>query len=150
KRQSLYCIRCAACLNACPVYRRIGGYSFPWVYSGPIGAILTPQYLGAMHEPGLPFASSLCGARAGVCPVKIDIPQVLLDLRSDVKKAETREKSNRWEKLSFRMFSWVMTHPRVYVLAGRILRRAPIPKIGPARAWASERALPAMPKKSFR
>ena len=86
KRQSLYCIRCGACLNTCPVYRKIGGHSFPWVYSGPIGAIITPQFMGVSHEPGLPFASSLCGACGEVCPVKIDIPKVLLELRSDVKK----------------------------------------------------------------
>ena len=75
KRQSLYCIRCGACLNTCPVYRKIGGHSFPWVYSGPIGAIITPQFMGVSHEPGLPFASSLCGACGEVCPVKIDIPE---------------------------------------------------------------------------
>ena len=75
KRQSLYCIRCGACLNTCPVYRKIGGHSFPWVYSGPIGAIITPQYMGISHEPALPFASSLCGACSEVCPVKIDIPE---------------------------------------------------------------------------
>src|SRR5579872_4185953 len=114
KRQSLYCIRCGACLNICPVYRRIGGHSFPWVYSGPIGAIITPQFLGVNHEPALPFASSLCGACAEVCPVKINIPKVLLDLRSDVKKAQTREKQNRWEKLAFGVFAWMMRHPRIY------------------------------------
>ena len=150
KRQSLYCIRCGACLNTCPVYRKVGGHAFPWVYSGPIGAILTPQFMGVSHEPSLPFASSLCGACAEVCPVKIDIPQVLLDLRSDVKKAEAREKQNRLEKLAFRVYAWVMTHPRVYAMAGRIGRRLPALKIGPARAWASQRALPPMPKKSFR
>src|SRR5262252_4994887 len=114
KRQSLFCIRCGACLNTCPVYRKIGGHSFPWVYSGPIGAIITPQFMGVTHEPALPFASSLCGACAEVCPVKIDIPKVLLELRSDVKKTETREKQNRVEKLAFRAFAWIMTHPRVY------------------------------------
>jgi L-lactate dehydrogenase complex protein LldF len=150
KRQSLYCIRCAACLNTCPVYRKIGGHSFPWVYSGPIGAIITPQFMGVTHEPGLPFASSLCGACAEVCPVKIDIPQVLLDLRSEVKKVETREQQNRIEKLAFRIFAWVMTHPRIYAMAGRIGRRLPILKIGPVRAWTSQRELPPMPKKSFR
>jgi L-lactate dehydrogenase complex protein LldF len=77
KRQSLYCIRCGACLNHCPVYRKIGGHSFPWVYSGPIGAIITPQFHGVESEPALPFASSLCGACAEVCPVKIDIPKIL-------------------------------------------------------------------------
>jgi L-lactate dehydrogenase complex protein LldF len=150
KRQSLYCIRCAACLNTCPVYRKIGGHSFPWVYSGPIGAIITPQFMGVSHEPGLPFASSLCGACAEVCPVKIDIPQVLLDLRSDVKKSETREKKNRLEKLSYRMFAWMMTHPRVYAFAGWMARHAPVIKVGPVRAWTSQRELPPIPRQSFR
>src|SRR5262249_52860938 len=95
KRQTLYCIRCGACLNICPVYRRIGGYSYPGSYSGPIGAILTPQFLGLSHEPELPYASSLCGACAEVCPVKIDIPKILLELRSEVKKTEAREGSWR-------------------------------------------------------
>jgi L-lactate dehydrogenase complex protein LldF len=117
KRQSLYCIRCGACLNTCPVYRRIGGHSYPWVYAGPIGAILTPQFLGTAHEPALPFASSLCGACAEVCPVKIDIPRVLLELRSEVRKSEAREKRNRLEKLAFRAFAWLATHPRAYALA---------------------------------
>jgi len=114
KRQSLYCIRCSACLNTCPVYRRIGGHSYPWVYGGPIGAILTPQFLGTAHEPALPFASSLCGACAEVCPVKIDIPKVLLELRSEVRKSEVREGRNRLEKLAFRAFAWVTSHPRLY------------------------------------
>ncbi len=87
KRQSLYCIRCGACLNICPVYRKIGGHNYPWVYSGPIGAIITPQYHGVMGDPWLPFASSLCGACAEVCPVKIDLPKILLDLREEVIKA---------------------------------------------------------------
>jgi len=150
KRQSLYCIRCAACLNTCPVYRKIGGHSFPWVYSGPIGAIITPQFMGVSHEPALPFASSLCGACAEVCPVKIDIPQVLLDLRSDVKKAETREKKNRLEKFSFRMFAWMMTHPRVYAWAGWMARHGPVLNVGPVRAWTSQRDLPPIPRQSFR
>jgi L-lactate dehydrogenase complex protein LldF len=150
KRQSLYCIRCAACLNTCPVYRKIGGHSFPWVYSGPIGAIITPQFMGVSYEPGLPFASSLCGACAEVCPVKIDIPQVLLDLRSDVKKSETREKKNRLEKLSYRVFAWMMTHPRVYALAGWMVRHGPVLNVGPVRAWTSQRDLPPIPRQSFR
>jgi L-lactate dehydrogenase complex protein LldF len=150
KRQSLYCIRCAACLNTCPVYRKIGGHSFPWVYSGPIGAIITPQFMGVSYEPGLPFASSLCGACAEVCPVKIDIPQVLLDLRSDVKKAETRERKNRLEKLSYRMFAWMMTHPRVYAWAGWMARHGPVLNVGPVRAWTSQRDLPPIPRQSFR
>ena len=163
KRQALYCIRCGACLNTCPVYRKIGGHSFPWVYSGPIGAIITPQFMGVSHEPALPFASSLCGACAEVCPVKIDIPKVLLELRSDVKKAEVREKRNRLEKLAFRAYAWLMTHPRLYEMAGRLaasaappdssgwIRGVPAPmNIGPLRAWLSQRDLPPAPARSFR
>ena len=152
KRQSLFCIRCGACLNTCPVYRRIGGHTFPWVYSGPIGAILTPQFMGVQQEPDLPFASSLCGACGEVCPVKIDIPKILLELRSDVKKAETRDKQNRLEKLSFRVFAWLMTHPRFYEMAGKMLRSVGVPSIqaGPLRAWTSQRDLPPLPGRSFR
>jgi L-lactate dehydrogenase complex protein LldF len=163
KRQSLYCIRCGACLNACPVYRKIGGHSFPWVYSGPIGAIITPQFMGVTHEPSLPFASSLCGACGEVCPVKIDIPKVLLDLRSDVKKTETREGQNRIEKLAFRAFAWLMTHPRMYEWAARMaasvapsgdgkwIRNLPPPlNMGPAKAWLDQRDLPPSPSMSFR
>lgn len=163
KRQSLYCIRCGACLNTCPVYRRIGGHSFPWVYSGPIGAILTPQFMGVNHEPALPFASSLCGACGEVCPVKIDIPKILLELRSDVKKSAGREKTGRLEKLAYRVWAWLMTHPRMYELAGRIaasaapatdgrwIRTMPPPmNAGPVRAWLSTRDLPPAPARSFR
>ncbi|MBZ5727092.1 MAG: iron-sulfur cluster-binding protein [Acidobacteriia bacterium] len=163
KRESLYCIRCGACLNACPVYRKIGGHSFPWVYSGPIGAILTPQFMGVAHEPALPFASSLCGACAEVCPVKIDIPKILLELRSEVKKSEAREKQHRLEKLAFRAFAWLMRHPRIYELAGRAaasmapseeggwIRGVPgLMNIPPVRAWLSQRDLPPAPAKSFR
>ena len=162
KRQSLYCIRCGACLNHCPVYRKIGGHSFPWVYSGPIGAIITPQFLGTTHEPGLPFASSLCGACAEVCPVKIDIPRVLLELRCEVKRVEEREEQNRLERTAFRVWAWVMRHPRLYEIAGLAasalapqqggyIRDLPsFMNVGPIRAWASQRDLPAPPSRSFR
>ncbi len=119
KRQALYCIRCGACLNHCPVYRKIGGHSFPWVYSGPIGAILTPQFMGARHEPGLPFASSLCGACAEVCPVKIDIPKVLLDLREEVVQTRTEDASNQLERFAFRMFAFAMSPPEALPLGGK-------------------------------
>ena len=109
KRQSLYCIRCGACLSHCPVYQKIGGHSYPWVYSGPIGAIITPQFHGVMSDPWLPFASSLCGRCAEVCPVKIDIPKLLLKLRAEVTQPSEREGSNRRERLAFRVWAWVMT-----------------------------------------
>src|SRR5207245_577141 len=81
-RQALHCIRCSACLNVCPVYSRTGGHAYGSVYPGPIGAILTPQLRGIENAASLPFASTLCGACYEVCPVKIDIPRVLLHLRS--------------------------------------------------------------------
>ena len=165
KRESLYCIRCGACLNHCPVFRKIGGHSYPWVYSGPIGAIITPQFAGVKHAPWLPFASSLCGACAEVCPVKIDIPRILLELRHDVVEAKTRDGENRIEKFVFRAYAWTMRRPRVYALAGSIARMvAPAGKSnigwisklpgflnrGPAAAWLSERDLPPPAAKTFR
>jgi L-lactate dehydrogenase complex protein LldF len=83
-RQTLQCIRCSACLNICPVYERTGGHAYNSVYPGPIGAILTPQLVGVENAGSLPYASSLCGACYDVCPVKINIPAVLLHLRGKV------------------------------------------------------------------
>jgi L-lactate dehydrogenase complex protein LldF len=164
KRESLHCIRCGACLNICPVYRKIGGHSFPWVYSGPIGAIITPQFLGITHEPGLPFASSLCGACAEVCPVKIDIPRILLELRAEVNQATASTTPKRLEKLGFKLWAWLMRRPRLYEWAGlaaggvapeaepgKWLPRLPaFFNIGPAKAWAKDRDLPPAPARSFR
>ncbi len=159
KRQTLYCIRCGACLNTCPVYRRIGGYSYPGVYSGPIGAILTPQALGLTYEPELPFASSLCGACAEVCPVKIDIPRILLELRGEVKKVQARERRWNPEKLGFLVWAWLMRHPRLFELAGMALQALAPPSgngasvrslPGPLAAWTRFRDFPAPPPKSFR
>jgi L-lactate dehydrogenase complex protein LldF len=91
QRQTLKCIRCAACMNACPVYRQTGGHAYGSVYPGPIGAILTPQLMNMEHAQSLPFASSLCGACYEVCPVKINIPEVLLELRSQVVNQERKQ-----------------------------------------------------------
>ncbi len=158
KRQSLYCIRCGACLNICPVYRKIGGHSFPWVYSGPIGAIIMPQFKGINHEPELPFASSLCGACAEVCPVKIDIPKVLLDLRKEVKEEQARNGAVQLERMAFRAFGWLVTHPRAYAAAltagSRFGSRINLTRWGrwipPLRGWLSERELSIPPKRTFR
>ncbi len=147
KRQSLYCIRCGACLNNCPVYRKIGGYSYPWVYSGPIGKILTPQFSGSLEQEmdasWLPFASSLCGACGEVCPVKIEIPKILLELRRESPKKAP-------EKLAMRMFSWIMRHPRVYEQFKWVRKMRTLPSTGPLKAWLSQRDLPKLPEKSFR
>jgi L-lactate dehydrogenase complex protein LldF len=152
KRQSLYCIRCGACLNHCPVYRKIGGHNYPWIYSGPIGAIITPQFHGVAKDPWLPFASSLCGACAEVCPVKIEIPKLLLQLRSEVVAAKQKQGAGRLERLAFRLYAWAATHPGVFAFAGRIARvRLPgFLQVGPLKAWLSQRELPPAPAKSFR
>ena len=163
KRESLYCIRCGACLNHCPVYRKIGGHSYPWVYSGPIGAIITPQFQGVTEYPWLPFASTLCGACAEVCPVKIDLPKILLQLRRETVRSMIHEDRNRMERLAFRLWAWVMKHPRLYevaVLFSGILtteegegwrRRVPaLLNVGPVKAWLSQRDLPPPPAKMFR
>lgn len=144
KRQSLYCIRCGACLNHCPVYRKIGGYSYPWVYSGPIGKILTPQFMPESEDvQWLPFASSLCGMCGEVCPVKIEIPRILLELRRDSPKSAA-------DRTAFRMFSWVMRHPSVYEKFRWVRRMKKLPAAGPLKAWLSQRDLPELPARSFR
>ena len=88
-RQTLHCIRCGACQNACPVYQQTGGHAYGSVYAGPIGAILTPQLMEMQHAQSLPYASSLCGACYEVCPVKINIPEVLIHLRNKVVKQQS-------------------------------------------------------------
>lgn len=164
KRQTLYCIRCGACLNYCPVYRKIGGHSFPWVYSGPIGTVITPLFLGIGHEPALPFASSLCGACGEVCPVRIELPRILLEQRAEVNQARSRDTQHRLERLAFRAWAWLMRHPRLYEMMGLMaaaaaprtepgtwIRRLPAPfNAGPAKAWSSGRDLPPAPSRSFR
>ena len=92
-RQALHCIRCSACLNVCPVYERVGGHAYGSVYPGPIGAVLSPQLTGVEQNPTLPYASTLCGACYDACPVKIDIPSVLVHLRArHVDEARSRHR----------------------------------------------------------
>ncbi len=164
KRQSLYCIRCGACLNHCPVYRKIGGHNYPWVYSGPIGAILSPQFHGVTEDGWLPSASSLCGACGEVCPVKIEIPKILLELRNDVVKAKEREGSGKLERWAFRIWAFFMRHPKLYAMAGMAapamlpepsgsawIRTVAAPlDMGPLARWLSQRDLPPPAARSFR
>jgi L-lactate dehydrogenase complex protein LldF len=113
-RQALACIRCSACLNVCPVYERTGGHAYGSVYPGPIGAILAPQLNPGEHE-SLPYASSLCGACYEACPVKINIPEVLIHLRQRTKHAAG-------EKAAMGLLAWVMRNPRRYAAALRSAR----------------------------
>jgi L-lactate dehydrogenase complex protein LldF len=162
RRQSLHCIRCGACLNHCPVYRKIGGHSYPWVYSGPIGKIISPQFQGLDKDPWLPHASSLCGACAEVCPVKIDIPKILLSLRKESVEKNTAPQV-RTQRLAFNLYAFLVRRPKLYSLAARIglsilgraenrwLKKLPfyLPS-GPLKPWLAERDFPAPPPKSFR
>ena len=143
-RQSLACIRCGACLNACPVYQQIGGHAYGSVYPGPIGAVITPQLIGIQKTSQLPFASSLCGACRDVCPVKIDIPQLLLHLRAEI----APRKGSVGERMAFKLWAKVMTSPSLYKMssvAGRVMQRfVPISK-----AWTNGRDLRPIESKSF-
>ena len=148
-RQALRCIRCAACLNVCPVYERTGGHAYGSTYPGPIGAILTPLLVGVEHAPQLPFASSLCGACYEVCPVEIDIPTVLVKLRRDAVQAER----HRAQDATFAAAAQAMSGRRRWTLA---LRLAPLMRFlkrgapPPLSGWTRTRDLPDPPKESFR
>jgi L-lactate dehydrogenase complex protein LldF len=149
-RRSLACIRCGACLNTCPVYRRSGGYSYGAVVPGPIGSVLAPGSDPVAHA-SLPFASTLCGSCSDVCPVKIDLHGQLLAWRSRLRRAGTGPGPG---SLSLRAARIVLTRPRLYRLAGRWLRalaRLPHPLLyGTWNAWGRGRELPIPPERSFR
>lgn len=156
-RDALRCIRCGACLNACPVYRHVGGHAYGWVYSGPIGAILDPGLLGLERTSKLPQASSLCGACGEVCPVKIPIPDLLVEHR---KRSVQRGMSLPGERPALAGFGYLTAHPALYeaTTAGArwaaqaladdgYLRGAWLPVLG---RWLAERDFPAPAKRSFR
>jgi L-lactate dehydrogenase complex protein LldF len=162
-REALYCIRCGACLNTCPVYRKIGGHAYGWVYSGPIGALVTPQLAGLANARELPFASSLCGACRDVCPVKINIPDLLLHLRSEAQEhapAPTPSGAALGERTMIRLWAWAMQRPWAYSLGSRLARwgqrllarQGWVRKIPmyPASGWTDGRNLPALAPKTFR
>ncbi|MEX2545592.1 MAG: lactate utilization protein B, partial [Phycisphaeraceae bacterium] len=169
-REMLRCIRCGACLNACPVYRKIGGHSYGAVYSGPIGAILTPMLKGLENYKDLPHASSLCGACYEACPVKINIPKYLVELRR--RGVEEQHLTPGFDRAVMRMWAMSLQRPLSYTIANwgqriasrlqaRIvgglekgdrytsrgwLRRAP----GPLKGWTSQRDLPTPTARNFR
>ncbi len=164
-RQTLHCIRCAACLNTCPVYRQTGGHAYGSVYAGPIGAILTPQLLNIEHAQSLPFASTLCGACYEVCPVKINIPEVLVHLRSRIvtnKSAGIAAFSP--ESLGLKFAAWLFRSERRLRVGQRLARIAAAALArkdahgqrwiswlpGMLGNWTQSRDLRALPPQTFR
>ncbi|NJC74166.1 iron-sulfur cluster-binding protein [Planosporangium thailandense] len=162
-RQALHCIRCSACLNVCPVYERVGGHAYESVYPGPIGAILSPQLTGVTASPSastLPWASSLCGACYDVCPVRINIPEVLVHLRQSVVDAHRDRPSP--ERTAMQALSWVMGDRRRYARALRAARRGSAPLAAalrrrtvrrlppPLSGWTAYRDAPLPVGESFR
>jgi L-lactate dehydrogenase complex protein LldF len=148
-RQALHCIRCSACLNSCPVYSRVGGHAYESVYPGPIGAILTPQLRGLESPPTLPWASSLCGACYEVCPVKIDIPSVLLHLRGRVVREYKSRRSP--EALAMEAVGRVFGSQGLYERAQKLARLGRGPIVTAALpGWSAMRGLPEVPEQTFR
>jgi len=151
----LYCVRCGACLNACPVYRHIGGHAYGGVYPGPVGSVVMPGLHGLEDWSELAQASSLCGACRDVCPVKIDLPHLLLAVR---REAAERRLSPLWVRALMPLYAAVATRPRVYRWAGRAAARLAhavqrggwISRLpGPLGAWTASRDFPAPSARSF-
>jgi len=160
-RQTLNCIRCSACLNICPVYSRTGGHAYSSVYPGPIGAILTPQLLGIEQASSLPYASTLCGACYEVCPVKINIPEVLLHLRGQVVRHKEHTLLGRMdpEAAAMKLAAYAFGNRSRYERAQRLAQVGQFPFVhhgviehlpGPLAGWTALRDLQSVPKQSFR
>ena len=153
QRDSLHCIRCGACLNVCPVFRNVGGHTYGTTYSGPIGSVITPHLRGLQDWKHLSYASSLCGACTQTCPVKIDLHHHLLQNRRNA----IQRQPGFWEKLAFRLFTWVITSPGRYQLLKRVGRVAgrfhPMVKgtrLDPAYSWTRTRELPPIARQTFK
>ncbi|HEX4168116.1 MAG TPA: LutB/LldF family L-lactate oxidation iron-sulfur protein [Bryobacteraceae bacterium] len=154
--ETLDCIRCGACLNACPVYQQTGGHAYGSIYAGPIGAILTPQLQAMEHSQSLPYASSLCGACYEVCPVKINIPEILIHLRA---KVVERGHGPLMEKVTMRTAGFMLTDGARLGAAQKLGRLGQIPferggqlhhLPGLLAGWTAGRDLDAIPEQSFR
>ena len=160
-RESLFCIRCGACLNICPIYNKVGGHAYGWVYSGPIGAVITPQLIGVDKAKHLPAASTLCGACRDICPLKINIPHMLLNLRrriSEDDEGKSRQKLRWMERAVWRVWAMSMKSSKTYSLATRtsaFLQRRFVGKLVMGRLpilarWTRHRTMPPLAIKPFR
>ncbi len=159
-KEVLYCIRCGACANFCPVYLKIGGHAFGWVYSGPIGSILTPQLIERKRAAELPYASTLCGACAGVCPVKIHIPKILVALRQRYEEDPGWKKpGSLFEKGIPALYAATMRNKFLYETGSWLVRQVQNPFIKqgrlkrlppPLNRWSSYHDLKPLEKKTFR
>jgi L-lactate dehydrogenase complex protein LldF len=154
-REALYCLRCGACLNVCPVYREIGGHAYGYTYPGPIGILLTAMLNGPRSVKELSHASSLCGACADACPVRIDIPRMLIELRKEV---DERKIASWSERVVFKAFAWLLGRPGLYRLGGPLGRlfQRPFVRDGRIRAlplffghWTRTRDLPPVATRTF-
>ena len=154
-REALYCLRCGACLNICPVYRQIGGHAYGHTYPGPIGILLTAMLHGDHAVKDLAHASSLCGACKDVCPVRIDIPRMLIELREHLDREKIASPAERW---IFRLARRGMTSPALFRLGARLARiaQAPVVRNGRLRSlplflgrWTATRDLPPVAPRTF-
>lgn len=149
-RNSLKCIRCGACMNTCPIYRRSGGFSYKSTVPGPIGSILSPG-LDLQKHSSLPFASTLCGSCTDVCPVKINIHEQLYLWRQEI----TKSHGTSLKGFSMKLGNGIFKSPLAYNYSGKIMRLAlkNLPKsliYNPLNVWGNQRDLPAVPKESFK
>jgi L-lactate dehydrogenase complex protein LldF len=155
-REALRCIRCGACLNVCPIFERAGGHAYESVYSGPIGAVITPVFEGLTRAGDLPFASTLCGACAEVCPVRIDLPRMLAELRG---RAVRAGRTPLLDRAFAAGWSFVMGSParlRVFGAGARVLqrlfvRRGRIERLPfPLSGWTAHRTAPLLAPRPYR
>lgn len=145
QRQGLYCIRCGACLNGCPIYKNVGGHTYHTTYSGPIGSLITPHLRGMEEFKHLSYASSLCGKCSEVCPVKIDIHNMLLLNRRDAVNNQQVSKTEQW---AWKGFTYAITKRRIIDFFGGHLKNVLLNNFF-RKVWGKNRKLPKVAKKSF-